>query len=437
MGCERLKMHSKILLYFLALTLGLFAIEGDISVYLVEKERYFVSEEVVVKIDLKTDAFSITNAKIRLENSQDYVVLAPKSASSLKTVDINGTQWQVVHYEYKLYPLHAGNIGIPPFDISFNASMGYGQPDNNFTFQSDAIALEVSAPKGAEKDDFVLSTPHYSLQSGISPKLSEGNATKIKVGDAIELKITQEAKNVPDILLRPIRFSEDVQFKIYSEEPILESKAAGSDTIATRTDSFTFVAVKEGNVSIPSQTFIWWDPAGEVLHTEKTHALHFIILPNSQPTASNVFANEVKQDDKPWVFIILLACILLIAFYKIYPSIKRWRERQELAYKQSEEGCFKSLLDACQKDNINTLYHNFYSWLQVSSPTLSRLGFRGIGEAQPSFSESLRELEAALSDKQKTFDTIGFMDELKKLRDALLKEQKNNKQSLPKNINPL
>jgi len=86
----------------ISLTLGLFAVEGAISVYPVEKKDRFVSEEVILKVDLKTTAFSIMNAKIGLENSKDYIVLSPKSAVSLETVEMNDTQWQVVHYEYKL-----------------------------------------------------------------------------------------------------------------------------------------------------------------------------------------------------------------------------------------------------------------------------------------------------------------------------------------------
>ncbi|MEA3434195.1 MAG: hypothetical protein U9R13_06395, partial [Campylobacterota bacterium] len=298
-------MQSRIILLFIALTLGLFAVEGDYSVHMVEKERYFVSEEIVLKVDLKTTAFSIKDAKIGLENSKDYIVVTPKSAAFLETVDINGTQWQVVHYEYKLYPLHAGKITIAPIDIAFRASMGYGTPDNNFTLKSDQVVLDIVAPQGVNKDTFVLSTPNYSLKSELSPKLSETNATKIKVGDAIELKIIQEAKNVPDLLLKPIDFSEDPHLKIYKEEPLLKSKVVGSDTIATRTDSFTFVATKEGNASIPSQALIWWNPVKQVLHKEKTASLHFIVLP-APKSATSLTPSEAEKQEKPSALSILL-----------------------------------------------------------------------------------------------------------------------------------
>lgn len=429
-------MQSRIILVFIALTLGLFAVDGAISVYPVEKKDRFVSEEVVLKVDLKTTAFSIMNAKIGLENSKDYIVAAPKSAASLETVDINNTQWQVVHYEYKLYPLHAGKIMIAPIDIAFKASMGYGQPENNFTFRSDEIILDVSAPEGVGIEEFVLSTPNYTLKSELTPKFSETNATKIKVGDAIELKIIQEAKNVPDILLKPIYFSEDPHFKIYKEEPILKNKESGTETVVTRTDSFTFVATQEGNVSIPSQTLIWWNPTEKVLHTEKTPELHFIVLPDPESAASLTPSEEGKEDE-PSALSILLILILIGVLYKFIPYIQKKKAEKKLAYMQSEEGRFKTLLDSCQGSDMATLYHDLYVWLEVADPKLSRVGFRGISELQPSFSKALSQLEEVLAVPEQSFDKTDFVNELTKFREMLHNQQQVSEQGLPQNINPL
>jgi len=430
-------MQSRIILLFIALTLGLFAVEGDYSVHMVEKERYFVSEEVVLKVDLKTTAFSISDVKIGLENAKDYIVVAPKSAAFLETVDINSTQWQVVYYEYKLYPLHAGKITIAPIDIAFRASMGYGQPDSNFTFQSDTLILDVRAPQGVGKEDFVLSTPSYSLKSELSPKLSETNITKIKVGDAIELKITQEAKNVPDLLLTPIHFSEDSHFKIYKEEPILKSKEIDTATIATRTDSFIFVATKEGNISIPSQTLIWWNPVRQVLHKEKTASLHFIILPAPKSDTS-LTPSEEEKEDKPSPLNILFIIILIGVLYKLIPYIQKKKTEKKLAYMHSEEGRFKRVLDICEgSDDRATLYHDLYDWLKVADPNLSRVGFKGICEVQLSFCDALRELEEVLVDPQRSFDKKNFINELTKFREVLLKQQQVRQESLPQNINPI
>jgi hypothetical protein len=293
--------------------------------------------------------------------------------------------------------------------------------------KSDKVVLDIVAPQGVNKDAFVLSTPSYSLKSELSPKLSETNATKIKVGDAIELKITQEAKNVPDILLKPIHYFEDPHLKIYKEEPILKSKELGTETIAMRTDSFTFVAMKEGNVSIPSQTLIWWNPVKQVLHKEKTASLHFIVLPNPKSAAS-LTPSEEEEEDKPSALSILLILIVIGVLYKLIPYIQN---------SQSEEGRFKTLLDSCLESDIATLYHDFYSWLEVADPKLSRVGFRGITEVQPSLRDALRELEEVLVDPQQTFDKKNFINELTKFREVLLKQQQVRQQGLPENINPI
>lgn len=429
-------MLSRILLLFTTLTLGLCAIEGAVSVHFVEKERYFISEELVVKIDLKSTAFSIKDARIGFENTRDYIIQAPGSASSLETIDINGTDWQIVHYEYKLYPLHAGEIEVPKMEITFSASMGYGQPEKSFTFQVEGLMFRVEAPKGVRKGDFVLSTVSYSLESDISPKISETNRTKIKVGDAIEIKVTQKAQNVPDLLLRPFNFSKNEHFKIYRDEPLLKMEEVDGKTIATRRDSFTFVASKEGNLSIPSQTFIWWNPEAQVLHKEKTRALHFTVISDPK-TAASLSSLEDKKEDKPWVLNLVLILILIVVLSKLIPTIKKKKIEKKVAIMQSEEGKFKRLLATSKGDDMAQLYNDFYTWLKVADPKLARAGFRGVVEVQASFSAPLGELEAVLSVPQQTFDKIRFTAELKKFRERLLQVHQHEKQGLPDTINPL
>ena len=75
-----------------------------------------------------------------------------------------------------------------------------------------------------------------------------------------------------------------------------------------------------------------------------------------------------------------------------------------------------------------------FIWLLPSS--LSRAGFKGICEVQPSFSEMLHALETSLSVPQKSIDRTAFTLELQKLRKMLLKEQHVEVQGLPRTINP-
>lgn len=418
-------MISRILLLFTVCIFELYAIEGAVSVSVLAKEKRFISEEVIVKVDLKSTAFSIKDAKVGLENSEDYIVQVPNSASSLETVDINGTDWQIVHYEYKLYPLHAGEIQIPKIAIAFSASMGYGQPEKAFTLSSEALKFYIQAQEGVDGDTFVLSTTEYHVKRTISLKMKEDNSTQIQVGDAITLSIMQKAKNVPDILLRPSSMPDNDYFNIYNEEPELKTEASFS----SRIDAYTLVARKEGNVTIPAQYFVWWDTENETLHKEMTPAYTFEILPNPELAIKSV--DSKKNMSKYWVYWLMAILVLSILLYILYQHYQRWSKKRRFTYENSEEGLYAKL---CVSPDNTTLYQNFYIWLERISPELSKEGFRGIIEVQTSFEHTLKQFEAVLAKQEQEFDKIAFINEVKKLREQLLLNKKQ--QNLVQKINP-
>ena len=177
-------------------------------------------------------------------------------------------------------------------------------------------------------------------------------------------------------------------------------------------------------------------PVEQVLHTEKTPSLHFIVLPDPKIAASLAHSDE-EDKNKPSVFSILFILILIGILYKFIPYIQNKKAEKRVVYMQSEEGRFKTLLDSCQDSDMATLYHDLYSWMEVVDPKLSRVGFRGMSEVQPSFSVPLRELEEVLAVPERSFDKTGFMYELKKFRELLLGQQQAREEGLPQNINPV
>ncbi len=421
---------SRMLWLFVVMTLGVFGIDGAVSVGMKGDKQIYVSQEVTIAVDLKTDAFSITEAKIDLQSTQDFIISAPQSAAFTQTIDMNGSDWQMVRYEYKLYPLHSGKISIDPFKVNFKASMGYGQPVKDFTLNADMIELNVSVPQGVAKESFLLVTPHYTLQTRFNPK-----PESLKVGDAFELNITQEARSVPDILLRPIRFAKNEHLKIYTQEPTLTTKESGADMAASRIDSFTFVAKKEGNLTLPSQELLWWNPTTQTLHTEKIPEIHLTILP--APIEQSSTSPSIEEDGKSRVWLwTLFMLVMLILLYKAFPAVSRWINTHKLAYQESEEGRFKKLLESTKSDDPRELYQAFYHWLDMTDPKLSREGFKGIGKFYPPISDPLLELEEVLANPKELFESKKLVNELEKLRKVLLSKKQTKQNSLPKTINP-
>ena len=67
---------------------------------------------------------------------------------------------------------------------------------------------------------------------------------------------------------------------------------------------------------------------------------------------------------------------------------------------------------------------------------LVRNGFKGICEVQPTFCNSLHELEEGLVNMELVVNKTTFINELIKFRKVLLLQQQRREEALPKNINP-
>ena len=417
---------TMVLLFFF-LTFDLFALEGKVKVYVKDDDAVYTSQKVTVAVELMTDAFSITDAKITFPTSPKYIVQVPKSAEYLRTVDINGSEWQLVHYEYAVYALKAGEIEIPSLSIIYSASMGYGQPKKVFDFQSEPLSIKVRSPKGVKADNFVLVTDKYVVKSEMKPEKKQ-----LIVGDAVEFKVIQKANGVPDILLKPFVYRSTDKLRVYDKERELKSGLKG-DFDVSRTDSFTFVAIAEGNVTIPVQKSLWWNSITKKVQKETIAAMTFEIIADPQ-----IAIDAKKSEQKRMLGYLVLLAVLLLLFYRFSaPSLKKWLLRRKKMYEENEKGKFNNLVKSIEIKEPSVIYSNFYKWLEVISPDLSSGGFRGISELQPSFSKALSQLEEVLVVPERSFDKIGFINELTKFREVLLTQQQVREQGLPQNINPV
>lgn len=417
----------QLLLLLCLFSINLFAIDGKIRVLIKSKDIMYTSQKMTVSVELLTDAFSIMDAKIIFPASDKYIVQAPQSASYLGQDTIDGNDWQVVHYEYEVYALKAGKVVIPSVSVSFSASMGYGQPKKEFALKSDALDFDVKSPKGVKSNQFVLVTDNYTLTSE-----RKSEKKQLIIGDAVELSITQKASQVPDILLRPIGYTSNAFLRVYNKEPELKSGLKGNYDVS-RTDRFTFVASGEGNVTVPAQQTIWWNSATEKIQVETIPEISFEILPDPQ-----IAIDEKEAQQKQRLLYLAVILFILLILYKLFGSkVRDYMHERKRVYALSESGKFSVLLSCVEKNDISGIYKHIYIWLLTIAPELTRGGFSTIIAEQPSFKTSLHELEGKMLDKKQTFDKTHFTNELKKLRDSLLKQQKVSHGSLPENINPL
>ncbi len=420
------RKYVKLLLLVCLMTVDLFAVEGKIRVFIKSKDAIYTSQKVTVAVELLSSAFSITDARIHFPPSDTYIVQAPKSASYLGKEEVDGEAWTMVHYEYEVYALRVGKIVIPSVAVSFMASMGYGQPKKEFDLKSDALHVDVKVPEGIRNNQFVLVTDNYTLYLKQEPKKE-----KLIVGDAVMLSVTQKAQGIPDILLRPVSYESNAFLRVYEKEPELKSDLKGSYDVS-RIDSFTFIASSEGNVTLPEQERVWWNSQTHKAQIETIPALSFEIIPYPQ---IEIDAKKAEQKQRLW-YIVAMSFLLILLYLLLGKKIRVYLQERKRMYALSEAGKFSELLSALKIDDVSSIYRHLYIWLLSIAPELSRGGFSMIIEMQPSFKESLHELEEKILDNKQRLDIIAFTEELHKLRKMLLKRKIKQADGLPQTINP-
>ena len=285
-------MRISLLLF---LPLFLFAMQGAVSVQVQPKSRYFVSEKIVLELDVKSTGFSVGDVRVDTSGLKDLIVIAPQSAAYVQSEEIDGESWQVAVYEYELYPLRGGEIFLAPLEVSFTGSMGYGQPKSAFTKSTEPFTLQVDSPDGI--DGFVLSTPKLTLDVTYKP-----DPTSLKIGDAFERTVTIIATDVPDLLLPSVAIEQQKSLRLYDDEPRLSMEQGR----AKRVEHQTIIASQEGNVTLPEQRLYWYDSVNGILHAEIIEAVEFEV------SGGSVTAKSEEQGSSK-TFWLLLGVLLLIA----------------------------------------------------------------------------------------------------------------------------
>lgn len=419
-------MKTKHLVYllglFLFLTVNVFAIEAKIRVFIKTNDVVYTSQKVTINIEILSNAFSTTDVKISFPPSDKYIVQAPKSAAYLGRDEVEGEEWQLVHYEYALYPLKAGKIVIPNILVSFTSSMGYGQAKKEFSLKSDMLSFTVQSPQGIKGNQFILVTDKYSL-------LTKMTAVKkqVFVGDAIELSITQKAHDIPDILLKPIVYRSNENIRVYKKEPELQSNLKG-DYDVSRLDRFTFVATGEGNVILPGKELFWWNSVTKELYRETVPKIQLEIIEDPQIALDA----KKKERNARLMYLGSLLVLLLVLFLLFKNKIKQIIEAKKNRYQESEKGKYKMLLVKIEEGSISEVYKSYYDWLRVigAKNTIDALVKDNI-----ELKKGLSNFEASLVGRKK-FDDRMFKETLYLLRAFLRNNERITNKILDRNLNP-
>lgn len=287
----------------LLLPLFLFGIDGDIRLEVAQKQKYLVSEKILLKLHVMSTGFSMIDVRVDTGDNKDFIVLAPQSAAYVLSEELDDETWQSSIYEYAFYPLHGGKLTLHPLKVSFKASQGYGQPVAEFSKITSSQEIEVVSPKGIKS--FVLATESLQLDVEYEPQPGE----IYKVGDTFSRTVTQKAKSVPDILLSPVKLANIEGLGLYAKEPKLSQDSQN----ASRSERVDIVMHKAGNYTLPAQSIYWYDSKNDRLHKEEIEAISFKVIEPIKPP-------KVEEKELPYktiAFTLILLVLITLVLIKI------------------------------------------------------------------------------------------------------------------------
>ena len=364
----------------------------DVSVQ--QQRDIWTGQQVTLNLDLKTTGFAFSNTHFNLPEISGAFLMQTDTTTIKLSEKKDGRDWQILRYPLALYPLKAGGLEIPPIEVRFNTSAGYGKEDKAFQFQTTPLELTIQLPPGVSDGDLVVTTDSFELDYEWQPTVEAAHT-----GDAFTLTVSRRANDISAMLLPPLPVFRTEGLATYPQAPEIGDKTDRGDLTAERIDKIIWLAEKPGSYEIPGIRFQWWDPARQELRQQVVPGMSLDILSSATATAAVGDAEEAE----PASHLLLQVLLLALTAFVVSAIWLHLRRKSPDQHRQHEKSAFIRLQKACENNQVAETHSAIHAWL-----TTSLAAYEG-----PSPSPTLSGFAKSTNDKQLTI-------ELERLQEALV-----------------
>ncbi len=196
----------------------------------------------------------------------------------------DGRRVGVIERRYALLPQQSGKIEIPSILFSGRSqarSMGsFGGLFNQgraIQTRSKPLTLQVKPQPQRDSGIHWLPATELTLQEQWSP-----SQTPFRVGEPITRTLTLQAHGLSASQLPELTLEPQAGFKIYPDQPQLETHTSPQGVIGTRVEKYALVPIKEGALTLPAITLTWWNSKSERLEVARLPEKRVQVLPAQQ-----------------------------------------------------------------------------------------------------------------------------------------------------------
>ncbi len=337
-------------------------VQAAISIGIQQDQEIWAGQQVTINLDLKTTGFSFSNTHFNLPEVSSGFLMQTDTTTIKLSERTDGQSWQIIRYPLALYPQKAGKLEIPPIDVRFTTSAGFGSAEKAFVFQTRPLELTVSLPPGVREGDLVVTTSSFELDYNWQPAI-----TTARTGDAFTLTVNRRADDISAMLLPPLPVFRTVGLAAYPQAPEVNDQTSRGELTGERRDTIIWVVEKSGIYEIPGIRFQWWDPDNHELQQQIVPGLNLEILPSPVESASEMAGENAAGDshDRLRILSIVLAGILVAVLW--------WRFGHNARKKalDNEKSAFTSLQRACKSNQAGQAYSAIYAWLECATVSSS------------------------------------------------------------------
>ena len=347
-------------MYLLSPGVSAATVQAEVGIGVSDAPTIWVGQRVIVNLDLWSTGFTFSDQRIHLPEVVGGLLMKTDSATGKLSETRSGKTWQGLRYDLSLFPQRPGTLSIPPIDVSFQVSAGYGQSSTAFGLRTDPLTLEVVLPPGFIDPNGVITSNDLTVTETWDPDVDS-----IRVGDALTRMVTRRAEDVSAVLFPPLPTPAIDGLASYPKAPQVTDQTERGRLVGERTESVTFVAQREGPITIPEWRVRWWNPDTETLEEKAFEARTFDVMPNpalGESAASGSFRAYLGR--LPVASVIALTLLLaggalLLFRHRLIRQLQVWRAQRAV----SEPARFRQVTRACNEGEAATAYNALVAWM--------------------------------------------------------------------------
>ena len=312
-----------------------------------------------------------------------------------------------------LYPQKAGQLEIPSMVVRFSTSASFGNNEEAFELQTEALQLTVKSPPGVQEGDLVITTTSFELDHDWQPVSGTEHT-----GDALTLTVTRRANDIAAMLLPPLPVFRTEGLAAYPQTPQLDDKTNRGDLTGERVDAIIWVVEKPGSYNIPGIRFQWWDPDKRELEQQIIPGRTLDILPSpvDKGAADTRDQPERSKAGYWWLLATLFTAFTTVFLWFRFGPMKQGQTPGQPV--DTEKTTFATLRKACKRNQPVQAHSAMHAWLASHSRALTLSGFaRACDDAQ--LATELQHLQEALVSAKSNWSGAGLLNVLQRIRRQL------------------